>query len=158
MNTINHQELMDIYSFINFAQPGTMICDTFNFINSTQETALLIKENPAKLRIIPRRPVHIEFRTGLVRFPDMYLVPLLIQVDYNPGLTYETWLNYHQSGDVKRIFQLLTVQDYIHIFFYHQSIEPACGFYRKQSTIRIPDAYSVFTEFHPLDGPGFLPG
>jgi hypothetical protein len=125
MNTINRQKLIDVYSFVNNTLPGVMICESFQFVEAKPEAALLIKESPAKLGMIPQNNMHIEFRTGLVRFENVCLIPLLIQVDNNPSLTYETWLNYHQSDEAKRVFEYISIQDYIHIFFYNQSIEPA---------------------------------
>lgn len=124
MNTLNRQELIDFYSFINFILPGTMICESFQFIPETPEAALLIKESPAKLGMIPSNNVHIEFRTGLKRVDNVYLMPFLVRFDNNPCLTYETWFNYHQSEEVKQVFEQMTQQDFIHIFFYAQSIEP----------------------------------
>jgi hypothetical protein len=125
MNTLNHQELIDVCSFVNFTLPGTMICESFNFVVSMPEAALLIKESPAKLRMIPPNNMHIEFRTALKRVDNVYLMPLLVRVDNNPSLTYVTWFNYHRSDEVKQVFEYITKQDSIHIFFYTQSIEPA---------------------------------
>jgi hypothetical protein len=124
MNTVYRQELIDVYSFVNFTLPGTMICEAFPFIELKPEAALLIKESPVKLKMIPDN-IHIEFRTGLKRVDNVYLMPLLVQVDNNPRLTYETWFNYHQSDEVKRVFEYITKQEFIYIFFYAQSIEPA---------------------------------
>lgn len=124
MNTVNRQELIDVYSFINFTLPGTMICESFQFVESKPEAALLIKESPVKLKTIPDN-MHIEFRTGLKRVNNVYLMPLLVQFDNNPDLTYETWFNYHQSDEVKQVFEYITKQEFIYIFFYALSIEPA---------------------------------
>ena len=124
MNTKSHQDLIDVSSFVNFTQPGAMICESFTFFNSTPEAALLVKESPAKITKIPPRNMHIEFRTGLKRVDNVYLMPLLVQLDNNPVLTYETWFNYHQSDEVKQLFEYITKQESIYIFFYTRSIEP----------------------------------
>lgn len=125
MNTINHRELIDIDSFICYTLPGTMICESLNFVVSEPEAALLIKESPAKLGMIPQTNMHIEFRSGLVWVDNVCLTPLLVQVDNNPNLTYATWLDYHRSDEVKRTFEAITNQDYLYVFFYDRSIEPA---------------------------------
>ena len=125
MNKINGQELFDLYTFINCTPPGIMICESFEFVESNPEAALLIKESRAKLRMIPKNNIHIEFRSGLVRVDNVFLMPLLLQIDNNPSLTYETWFNYHQSHEVKQVFELMATQDYIHIFIYNENIKPA---------------------------------
>jgi hypothetical protein len=50
----------------------------------------LIRETQARIAMIPGDKMHVEIRSSLIIFDNVALIPLLAQIDNNPGLTYQS--------------------------------------------------------------------
>jgi hypothetical protein len=124
---VNNQELINSVTFINYMPPGTMLHGAVGFGTPNFKTAFLIKENQSRLAMLPEDKMHIEIRSSLIIFDNVALIPLLIQINNNPSLTYQEWLNYHESGVTKQCFDYLTTQELLYILFFTGAIKPAKG-------------------------------
>jgi hypothetical protein len=74
-----------------------------------------IKENS----LIPKETMHLEFRSSLFSLDEVLLIPLALQIDNNPELTYCVWLNYH-AEEVKKWFQYFAVQEEIRLLLVNE--------------------------------------
>jgi hypothetical protein len=80
-------------------------------------SAFAIKEN----RLIPKETIHLEFRSSLMALVEVLLIPLALQIDNNPELTYCAWLNYHESEEVKKWFRLFAAQEEIRLLLVNEN-------------------------------------
>jgi hypothetical protein len=94
-----------------------MIHGAVGFGTPNFKTAFLIKETQSRIEMIPEDNMHIEIRSSLIIFDNVALIPLLVQINNNPSLTYQEWLNYHESDLTKQCFDYLTTQEQLYLLY-----------------------------------------
>ena len=123
---MNDQKLANSFTFIGNAPPGAMTFDAVE-IGPEFKTAFLIRESPSRLNL-HREEIQFEIVHGLIVEDKVALIPLLVQINKNPSLTYRDWLNYHESGKAKQCLNLLTTQELLYLLFFTGDILPSKGF------------------------------
>jgi hypothetical protein len=124
---MNDQKLANSFTCISNSPPGTMIYDAVKIGTSDFKTAFLIRESPSHLDL-RREKIQIEILNGLIIEDDVALIPLLIQLNKNPSLTYRCWLNYHESDITKQCLNLLTTQELLYLFLFTGGTLSSRGF------------------------------
>jgi len=110
--------LITSIEYITATLPGTMICDAVEVRPFNIEIAFLIKETQLHFNELIKGNSDIDMRSGLMRFDNVVLTPLLIQVNNNPSMTYQIWFNYHESEYVKQYFDYLATQEILYLLFF----------------------------------------
>jgi hypothetical protein len=119
---MNNQGLIDSFTYI---PAGTMICEALQIKPQKFETAFMIKDLQSHFDMIPKGQMDIEFRSASMALDEVLLVPLVLQIDKNPILTYAVWLNYYESKDA---FYYLSIQELIRILFINDKTGPLMAF------------------------------
>ena len=129
---MKNQELVDSLVLINSMPPGTMKYDIIG-LGSPAGTpklqgAFLIREDQSRLDMISEDHIQVEFRSSALLLEDVILIPLLIQINHNPSLTYAGWFNYYESEDMRDYFDALIRQELLYILFFTGDTKPARKF------------------------------
>jgi hypothetical protein len=119
---------IDSFTLINLTPPGTMIYSGIGFGNPEFETAILIKETPAQLRLFSENTAHIEINSCSILVENVTLILFSLQIDHNPNLTYAVWLDYYLSDTAKRCLNNLVTQDLLRVLFFNGAPKPVRGF------------------------------
>jgi hypothetical protein len=106
--------LLDPFTLI---ASGTMTIDLLQVGKVDYKTTFFIKESHSRLNMIPKDKINLEFRSSLMVMDEALLVLLMLRIENNPNFTYQIWLNYHHSEEVKKCFQYLATQEQIRILF-----------------------------------------
>lgn len=118
---------IDAFTLINFSPPGTMIYAEVGFSKPVYETSFLIKEIQPQIAMISET-AHIEFNSCSILIENVTLILMLLQFDYDPGLTYAGFFDYNLSETSKRCLKNLATQEFLRILFFNGEPKPAKRF------------------------------
>lgn len=111
MNTVNpFNRYANMYT-----PPGIMVYDLISVDNGPSEFAFFIKDETPY--IFKHKKPLIEVRMGILQFKKVYVVPMMVMVNFDNDMLYETMFNYHQSSGGDMFLEALINQDNIKLFF-----------------------------------------
>ena len=103
-----------------YVPPGIMVY-TLIEVNGKEEFAFCIKEEMQYIN----RYIHpiIEIRVGMLKINNVLIVPMMLMVNYDTDMMYETMFNYYQSSGGEQFLRALKTQDDIKILFFNERHE-----------------------------------
>lgn len=108
---------IDPEKIIKSAAPGTAIYARVH--RPEPHTDFLVREESTVIKQLKNPPVAL--RTGLFLQNNIALVVVMFWIGSNPDQIFETWWNYHQTGDGHKHFGDMITQDNIAIHIYGDS-------------------------------------
>lgn len=102
---------------IKSASPGTTIYARVH--RPEPHTDFLVREETSVIQQL-RNPA-VTLRTGLMIQNNVALVVVMFRIGSNPDQLFETWWNYHQTGDGHKHFEDMTKQNNFAIHLYGDS-------------------------------------
>lgn len=117
--------LFDRFSHI-YTPPGTMVY-TLIEVNGKEEFSFCIKE---EMQYINRyKHPMIEVRIGILKINNVLIVPMMLMVNNDTDMMYETMFNYYQTSGGEQFLRALKTQDDIKILFFnerHENVRSIC--------------------------------
>lgn len=104
------------------AQPGIMAYELVEF-NGITEFAFCIKEETKYIKR-HKYPL-IQLRMGMLKLDNVFVVPMMILVNNDYDMLYETMFNYYQTGGGAKYIDTLKNQDTIKLLFFNENNEEA---------------------------------
>jgi hypothetical protein len=90
-------------------------------VNGTQEFAFCIKE---EMQYINRyKHMTIEVRLGILKINNVLIVPMMLMVNNDTNMMYETMFNYRQTSGGQQFLDALKKQDDIKLIFFNEKHE-----------------------------------
>jgi hypothetical protein len=109
---------------INVMNEGQMIFELTSIDNTTWNFTFLIKEETKFINKY-KEPVLIEFRAGLLRIEKVIVIPMMLLINEDYDLLYESTFNYYNPlNDDNMMLKRLAEQQFIPIVFFDKSNEP----------------------------------
>lgn len=109
---------------LNVMNEGQMIFELTSIDNTTWNFTFLIKEETKFINKY-KEPVLIEFRAGLLRIEKVIVIPMMLLINEDYDLLYESTFNYYNPlNDDNVMLQRLAEQQFIPIVFFDKSNEP----------------------------------
>jgi hypothetical protein len=104
------------------AQAGSMLLHEI-VTDKDFEVAILIKEETKYITRYPNK-LDIELRLGMFRIDNVMVVPVMLLINNDYEMLYESYFNYYAEGN-KRMLNLLQSQDDLHLLFFDEQNEKA---------------------------------
>lgn len=104
------------------ARPGTMVYELVEFDNII-EFAFCIKEETKYIK--RHKYLLIQLRMGMLKLDNVFVVPMMMLVNNDYDMLYETVFNYHQTGGGAKYIDTLKNQGTIKLLFFNENNEEA---------------------------------
>lgn len=101
-----------------YTPPGVMVYDLISFDDGPIEFSFHIKEETNY--IFRHQNPLIEVRMGMMQYKNVYIIPMMVQVNFDEEMMYETMFNYHQTSGGEPYLHALQQQDNIYLIFYDE--------------------------------------
>lgn len=102
-----------------YTPPGIMVYDLISVDFGEPEFAFFIKEETPYIFKHPK-PL-IEVRMGIMQMKNVLVVPMMVLVNFDSDMLYETMFNYYQTNGGSMYLKVLKKQDRILLFFCDES-------------------------------------